>query len=155
MKKEIPINQDDLQVVPARPPIPEAENIANGPILILLIILLLAILGGMYRWFVILDRDVPIIPSSLRLNALQNNEPESTTAEARIEAYGVVSTSDEIPAIEADIEGTNLDELEGELDAIEAELDAAIVEDGAGSEPNPAPPPAEPPRPVGSEEAPQ
>ena len=146
MKKEIPINQDDLQVVPARPAVLESENIANGPILILLIVLLLAILGGMYRWFVILDKDVPTIPTALRPSFEQNNEPESTTAEARVEAYGVVSTSDEIPAIEADIEGTNLDELEGELDAIEAELDAAIVEEGSAEVESPAPePPAETP----------
>ena len=149
MRKEIPINQDDLNVVPPRPSVAEPESIANGPILILLIILLLAILGGMYRWFVILDKDVPIIPNSLRPSALQNNEPESTTAEARVEAYGVVSTSDEIPAIEADIEGTNLDDLEGELDAIEAELEAAIVEEGgatveSSAEEAPAETPTEP-----------
>ena len=153
MRKEIPINQDDLQVVPARPAVTEPESIANGPILVLLIILLLAILGGMYRWFVILDRDVPIIPSSLRPSALQNNEPESTTAEARVEAYGVVSTSDEIPAIEADIEGTNLDELEGELDAIEAELEAAIVDEGSAEVETPAPTPNPEPARVPAEPA--
>lgn len=115
----------------------EPENIANGPILILLVVLLVAILAGMYRWFVVLDKDVPVISTGLRPTAAENNEPESTTAEARVEAYGVVSTSDEIPAIEADIEGTNLDSLEGELDAIEAELDAAIVEDGTDTSPAP------------------
>ncbi len=125
--------------------IPEPESIANGPILILLVILLIAVLGGMYRWFIVLDNDAPIIPTTLRPSAAQNNEPESASAEAQVEAYGVVSTSDEIPAIEADIEGTNLDSLEGELDAIEAELDAAIVEDGSAEAQ--APPPADTPAP--------
>lgn len=107
----------------------DTEGIANGPILILLVVLLLAILGGMYRWFVILNNDVPSISAGLRPTAEENNEPESTTAEARVEAMGVVSSSDEIPAIEADIESTDLDSMESELDAIEAELDAALEEE--------------------------
>jgi hypothetical protein len=118
----------------------DTEGIANGPILILLVVLLLAILGGMYRWFVILNNDVPIISAGLRPSAEENNEPESTTAEARVEAMGVVSSSDEIPAIEADIESTDLDSMESELDAIEAELDAALEE---GSEPVAGPPATE------------
>lgn len=108
----------------------EPESITNGPILILLVALLLAVLGGMFYWFTMLDKGgITISPTSLRPTTEQNNEPESTTAEARTEAYGVVSTSDEIPAIEADVEGTNLDSLDSELDAIEAELDAALEED--------------------------
>lgn len=104
------------------------ESIANGPILVLLVILLLAILGGMYRWFVLLDNDVPSISAGLRPNAQENNEPESNSAEARAEAMGVVSNSNEIPAIEADIDSTDLDSLESELDSIEAELNAALEE---------------------------
>jgi hypothetical protein len=115
----------------------DTEGIANGPILILLVVLLLAILGGMYRWFVILNNDVPSISAGLRPTAEENNEPESTTAEARVEAMGVVSSSDEIPAIEADIESTDLDSMESELDAIEAELDAAL-EEGQPTKPTPA-----------------
>ncbi|MEN9920779.1 MAG: hypothetical protein RL538_672 [Candidatus Parcubacteria bacterium] len=108
----------------------EPESVTNGPILILLVALLLAVLGGMFYWFSMLGKDSPVIvPTVLRPTAEQNNEPESTTAEAQAEAYGVVSTSDEVPAIEADIEGTNLDSLDAELDAIEAELDAALVEE--------------------------
>lgn len=121
------------------------ESIANGPILVLLVILLLAILGGMYRWFVLLDNDVPAISAGLRPSALENNEPESTTAEARAEAMGVVSNSNEIPAIESDIDSTDLDSLESELDSIEAELDAALEEDA--SEPAAEPTPTEPPIP--------
>ena len=107
----------------------DTGGITNGPILILLVVLLIAILGGMYRWFVILNNDVPTINAGLRPSAAENNEPESTTAEARAEAMGVVSSSDEIPAIEADIESTDLDTMESELDAIEAELDAALQEE--------------------------
>ena len=114
----------------------DTEGIANGPILVLLVVLLIAILGGMYRWFVILNNEVPTINAGLRPSAAENNEPESTTAEARVEAMGVVSSSDEIPAIEADIESTDLDSMESELDAIEAELDAALQEEP--TEPTPA-----------------
>ena len=121
------------------------ESIANGPILVLLVILLLAILGGMYRWFVLLDNDIPAIPAGLRPSAEENNEPESTSAEARAEAMGVVSNSNEIPAIEADIDSTELDTLESDLNAIEAELDAALEESPSEAAPEPAPTPNEPP----------
>lgn len=118
----------------------DTEGIANGPILILLVVLLLAILGGMYRWFVILNNDMPSISAGLRPSALENNEPESTTAEARVEAMGIVSNSDEIPAIEADIESTDLSSIESELDAIEAELDAALEEEPTTEPTTPAQP---------------
>ena len=133
MKKELlPIEDSEITALKAAPVV-EPENIANGPILFLLVVLLLAILGGMYRWFVVLDKNVPTISTSLRPTAEQNNEPESTTAEAQVEAYGVVSTSDEIPAIEADVAGTNLDSLDNELNAIDAEIDAAVTSKTASS----------------------
>ena len=133
MKKELlPIEDSEITSLKTAP-VAEPENIANGPILFLLVVLLLAILGGMYRWFVVLDKNVPTISTSLRPTAEQNNEPESTTAEAQVEAYGVVSTSDEIPAIEADVAGTNLDSLDNELDAIDAEIDAAVTSKTASS----------------------
>jgi hypothetical protein len=125
---------------PTTPPHEHTESVANGPILILLAILLVAILGGMYRWFVLLDNDIPTIPASLRPSPEVNNEPESTTSEARTEAMGVVSTSDEIPAVEADIESTDLDSLESELNAIEAELEAALEPSEVSPEPTPTDP---------------
>ena len=132
MKKEtIPFEADMDQTLPLTKEPAHPETIANGPILFLLVVLLLAILGGMYRWFVILKNDVPDITTSLRPTAAENKEPESTTARAQTEAYGVVSTSDEVPAIEADVEGTNLDSIDSELDAIDNELDTAIQEEAA------------------------
>jgi hypothetical protein len=116
----------------------EPESVANGPVLILLIVLLFSVLGGMYYWFRVLNNNTPVInPAALRPTAAQNNEPESTTAEAQVEALGAVSTSDEVPAIEADVESTNLDSLDAELDAIEKEIDAALVEESetAGATP--------------------
>lgn len=133
MKKELlPLEESEITSLKATTT-PQPENIANGPILFLLVVLLLAILGGMYRWFVVLDKNVPTISTSLRPTAEQNKEPESTTARAQTEAYGVVSTSDEIPAIEADVAGTNLDSLDSELDAIDAELNATVTDKAATS----------------------
>lgn len=108
----------------------EPESITNGPILMLLIVLLIAVLLGMFYWFTMLSKDSVITtPTSARPTAAQNNEPESATAEAQAEALGIVSTSDEIPAIEADVESTNLDSLESELDAIDAEIDGEVTEE--------------------------
>ena len=104
------------------------ETVANGPVLFLLVVLLIGILAGMYYWFIVLQNQtsnpvaVPVRPT-----AEQNNEPESTTAEAQVEALNTVSTSDELNAIEADLESTSLDGLEAELQAIEAELEASTA----------------------------
>jgi len=105
----------------------EKSSVINTPILFTLGILLLVILGGMYYWFSTLE-DAQTIPTPTveRPTAEENNEPESTTAEAQAGTMLTTSTSDEIEAIEADIEGTNLETLDAELDAIDAELDASM-----------------------------
>jgi len=99
-----------------------------GIILGVLIVLLVLILGGLYLWGTTLTTtpDVQIAPVAERPTAEENNEPESTTADAQVQALETVSTSNEIEAIEADIESTDLDELDAELEAIDAELDAEI-----------------------------
>jgi len=99
-----------------------------GIILGILIVLLVLILGGLYLWGSTLQ-NVPVTPAAPALErptAEENNEPESTTADAQVQALETVSISNEIEAIEADIESTNLDALDAELEAIDAELDAAL-----------------------------
>ena len=71
-------------------------------------------------------KEASLIPITTRPTNEQNDEPESTTAEARTGLLDVVSTSDELSAISADISSTNLDDLENEVPAIEAELSAAL-----------------------------
>lgn len=115
------MNEEQTQNEPLQP-----ESITNGPILILLVAMLLAILGGMFYWFSTMNNTPVVVPATLRPTAEQNREPESEGARAQAEANTIVSTSDEIPAIEADIDSTNLDTLETELDAIEAELNNAL-----------------------------
>ena len=51
-----------------------------------------------------------------------NKEPETPRNDADIQALKTVSSSDELYAIEADLESTNLDTLEAEVEIIESEL---------------------------------
>ena len=103
----------------------------NGIIIAVLAVLLILILGGMYYWFSQLTEQASTLnaPAIERPSAQENNEPESTTAEAAVETQQALSTSDEITAIEADIAATDLDGLDSELNAIDAELNAAIDEE--------------------------
>jgi uncharacterized protein HemX len=110
----------------AQPEAKRESSVVNGPLLLVLTLLLVLILGGMYYWFATLTTNEIQTPE--RPIAEQNNEPESTTAEAQTETMQAVSTSDEISAIEADIEATNLDSLDSELNAIDAELEAGLNE---------------------------
>jgi len=82
----------------------------------------------MYYWFLTLE-SAEVEPAPIeRPSREENNEPESTTAEAQVDTMQAVSTSDEITAIEADVEATNLESLDAELNAIDAELEAALNE---------------------------
>lgn len=100
-----------------------------GPVLAVLIVILVLLLGGLYLWGTTLQiGDPTYTPPAERPTAEENNEPESTTAEADVQALETVSTSDEIEAIEADLESTNLDALDAELNDIDAELEASMQE---------------------------
>ena len=105
-------------------------NVINGPILFILALLLVSILGGMYYWLNVMNTPAPLpTPAPVeRPTPEENNEPESTTAEAQTQALETVSTSDEIDAIESDLEATDLESLDAELEAIDAELEAALSE---------------------------
>lgn len=102
----------------------DSSSVVNGPLLVGLALLLVLLLGGMYYWFATLSAPAPATPVVERPTAEQNNEPESTTAEAQVETMQAVSTSDELSAIEADLEATDLDSMDAEMQAIEAELEA-------------------------------
>lgn len=104
---------------------PANTSLVSGPILILLFAILLALLGGIYYWYTILMSEPVAVPTS-RPTAAMNNEPESTTAEARTDATDVVSTSDELDAIQADIESTRFDDIDDGFTAVENELGGAM-----------------------------
>lgn len=99
-----------------------------GAVLGALIVILVLLLGGLYLWGTTLNKyePIPTVTPTERPTPEQNNEPESTKAEAEVKTMQTVSTSDEISAIEADIDSTNLDELDAELNAIDAELDTVL-----------------------------
>ena len=67
-----------------------------------------------------------VTPAVSRPTAEMNNEPESTTAEARTGATDVVSTSDELDALQADIESTSFDDIDDGFTAIENEINGAL-----------------------------
>ena len=117
---KLPENIDVQQVTQ------EQSSVINGSLLLLLTLLLLAILGGMYYWFgTMTTSNTQNAPVAERPTAEQNQEPESTTARAQADSLLTTSPSDELGAIEADIEATDLDSLDLELQAIEAEFEAA------------------------------
>ncbi len=108
---------------------PEEKSAVRGPVILVLGVLLLVILVGLFLWFTNMQKAqvVAPVPAPIeRPTPEENNEPESTTAEAQTDNLEVVSTSDEISAIEADIEATDLEALDAELEAIEAELEASF-----------------------------
>lgn len=106
----------------------EKSSVVNGPLLFTLVILLVVIFAGMYYWYLSLESEIVEPAPVERPTREENNEPESTTAEAQADAQLTTSTSDEIPAIEADVEATDLESIDTELNAIDAELEAALAE---------------------------
>lgn len=101
------------------------NSLVSGPILILLFAILVALLGGIYYWYTILMSE-PLTSTPTRPTAEMNNEPESTTAEARTDATDIVSTSDDLEALQADIESTRFDDIDDGFAAIEGELGGAL-----------------------------
>ena len=108
-------------------PAPVAPRLLSAPIIILLFLILIAILAGFYYWYTLVMQDQLVSNANTRPTAEENNEPESTTAEARTGLMDVVSTSDELEAIAADAQSTNLEDLTSEITPIETDLEAAIT----------------------------
>ena len=113
------------ETMQVKAPEPTNTSLVSGPILILLFAILLLLLGGIYYWYTMLMNN-PVAPLPTRPTPAMNNEPESPTAEARTDATDVVSTSDELDAINADIESTRFDDIDDGFTAIENELGSAL-----------------------------
>lgn len=98
----------------------------KGTLIVVLFAALAVILAGMFYWYkitsvVIIEDTVPARPTTDT-----NKEPETTTATAQVQSFSALSTSNELNAIEADLESTNLDSLESELPQIDTELETAV-----------------------------
>lgn len=107
------------QIIPEK----TGGGVLTGAIIAVLFISLVAILAGLYYWYTIVMSTEIIKPVDSEGQATEqsNGQIDSVTQD-----LGVVSTSDELTAIEADVSSTNLDNLDAELNAIDAELNAAI-----------------------------
>ncbi len=98
---------------------------SSGVVIFILFAILAAVLVGMYFWYEASTTIPQTTNEASRPTLEENKEPETTTATAQTESFNAMSTSDEITAIEADLESTDLDNLEAEMLQIEAELEAA------------------------------
>ena len=98
----------------------EAHHARLGPILGVLILILALTLGGLFLWGSMLaEKEAPILPP------IVNNEPETPRAQADAQIFETTSPSDDLGAIEADIESTNLDLLDQDMQAIDSEFNVA------------------------------
>ena len=92
-------------------------------VLVLIIILLVLILGGLIWWgFEISktpEQPIETIPTVTRPTPEENNEPESTNAEADVSTILTTSSSGDWPDIKADIEATDLNKPLSELTTID------------------------------------
>lgn len=86
---------------------PEKGEGSFGPLVAIIIIVIILILGGLYFWGQRADISEPIIPAD----------------DTIVETLETQSTSDEIVDIDADLEATDLDNLDADLAAIEGELE--------------------------------
>jgi len=114
--------EDEISTEKMKTPFSEMHHTRMGPVLGILIILLVLILGGLYLWGATLSNDAETPTERI----IPNNEPETPRAEADKQIFGTVSPSDELSAIDTDLESTNLDSLDPELDQAGRELDSAL-----------------------------
>ncbi|MBL7045167.1 MAG: hypothetical protein ISR98_01025 [Parcubacteria group bacterium] len=94
-----------------------AEKKSVGPIIGIAIIVVIIIFGGLYYWGGKINNE------ELR-QAQENTTPEEilNQQDTSVESLQVQSTSDEITDIEADLNLTDLDDLDAELGNIDIEL---------------------------------
>lgn len=102
-------------------------RVLTGPIIILLFLILAAILGGLYYWYsIVISTSTIQAPVLTRPTTTQNQEPETTTATAQAQSADVVSTSDNLDAIEADAQSTDLNSIDTDLTTIDTNVSAAL-----------------------------
>jgi hypothetical protein len=106
----------------------ETHHQRMGPILGIMLLMLALILGGLYLWGAQLAKTDRIMDKVDELERVpfQNNEPETPRAAADAQILETVSPSDELTAIEADLESTSLSSLTDGLTEAESELNAAL-----------------------------
>ena len=105
---------------------PTTKSLPLMPIILFgAILLLIGILGALLWWgstFFTLPTVASPEPVATRPTAEQNNEPESANAEANVQVLDTLSTSNELPAIKADLFGTTIEGIDSEITAIDQAL---------------------------------
>jgi hypothetical protein len=123
MRCKVPLRQKKMKIThqtnmnDTPSPFIGQTSLARGIIIGLLVIVVVILLCALYIWGSMLggpDTE-PFVPPA-------NNEPETPRADADIQILRTVSSSDELSAIESDLESTNLDSLDKELELIENDL---------------------------------
>ncbi|HEU4677717.1 MAG TPA: hypothetical protein VFS75_03300 [Candidatus Paceibacterota bacterium] len=94
----------------------ENHHTRLGIILAILIIVLVIIFGGLYLWGRMLGSEA-VAPAPI-----VNDEPETPRAAADATILDTTSPSDDLDAINADLESTNLESIDADLTAIDGEL---------------------------------
>jgi hypothetical protein len=102
----------------------EESTKSSGVVIFILFAVLAAILIGLYFWYENISKIEDMEPIPTRPTLETNKEPETVTATAETQSFGVMSTSDELSTIEADLESADFSNLEAELLQIDAELEA-------------------------------
>jgi len=100
--------------------IPSPHHFPIAPILGVLLIMIVLCFVGLYIWGGMLSKEAleqPLPP---------NNEPETPRAIVDTQILETTSPSDDLSAIEADIQSTNFDSLDTDLISIDAEFDTAL-----------------------------
>lgn len=129
MNNEPNFEGEKMKLPTERATITDADQAAKdtkGVFIFGLVAALIVILVGLVYWYINMQAPTAIEETPTRPTLETNKEPETTTATAQTESFGVMSTSDEISAIEADLESTNLDSLDTELQQIDVELESSV-----------------------------
>jgi len=112
--KQIPPQETQQEEIPNTLQSEAPEKSTSGPLIGVAIIIIVLIAGGIYFWSTAVNQD----EDGDQLPTIQSGE-ETDAIVSRLESQG---TSDEIADIEADLNTTELDNLDSELDDLLNEL---------------------------------
>lgn len=97
-----------------------AQAVSPRMILALVVVVTVVIVGVLYVWGSQLSPN-DLVDKDLT-QKYTNNEPETPRAKADVQASTVLSSSDEVSAIEADITSTNVSGVDTDIETMNAEI---------------------------------
>lgn len=110
-----------VETAPVQPETGKSALASSGPIIGIVVLVIALLLGALYLWSSML---VPATTEPVVEETPVTTEPEEAPVlDPKTEAYGNTSASDEMTAIEADVESTDLEGLDAEMTAMEAEME--------------------------------